>query len=95
MRNMHGNKLALVNGGASLIGSHLVDNLLKKGMDVKVADDFSSGKLENRNGIKTASVRIYTASSPRENETHEIMALMAEALIEPARLLQGNHERRI
>ena len=41
------NKRVLVTGGASFIGSHLVDSLLKKGAIVKVADDFSSGKLEN------------------------------------------------
>ena len=40
-------KLALVTGGASFIGSHLVDTLLKRGVEVRVADDFSSGKLEN------------------------------------------------
>jgi nucleoside-diphosphate-sugar epimerase len=40
-------KLVLVTGGASFIASHLVDTLLKQGADVKVADDFSSGKLEN------------------------------------------------
>lgn len=34
-------------GGASFISSHLVDSLLAKGAIVKVADDFSSGKLEN------------------------------------------------
>lgn len=41
------NKRLLVTGGASFIGSHLVDSLLKKGAIVRVADDFSSGKLEN------------------------------------------------
>jgi nucleoside-diphosphate-sugar epimerase len=40
-------KLVLLTGGASFIGSHLVDTLLKNGSDVRVADDFSSGKLEN------------------------------------------------
>lgn len=34
-------------GGASFISSHLVDSLLAKGAAVKVADDFSSGKLDN------------------------------------------------
>ncbi len=37
----------LVTGGASFIGSHLVDLLLKKRATVIVADDFSSGKLTN------------------------------------------------
>lgn len=40
-------RVILVTGGASFIGSHLVDSLLKKGAIIKVADDFSSGKLSN------------------------------------------------
>jgi len=42
-----GNEKILVTGGASFIGSHLVDTLLKKEKIVVVADDFSSGKLSN------------------------------------------------
>jgi UDP-glucose 4-epimerase len=37
----------LVTGGASFIGSHLVDTLIGRGAIVAVADDFSSGRMEN------------------------------------------------
>jgi len=37
----------LVTGGASFIGSHLVDALVKRGATVRIVDDLSSGKLEN------------------------------------------------
>jgi UDP-glucose 4-epimerase len=41
------NKKILVTGGASFIGSHLVDTLLSKNSEIVIADDFSSGRLEN------------------------------------------------
>ncbi len=40
-------KRVLVTGGASFIGSHLVDRLAKLGAKIRAADDLSSGKLEN------------------------------------------------
>lgn len=37
----------LVTGGVSFLGSHLVDALLARGAHVRVADDLTSGRLEN------------------------------------------------
>ncbi len=41
------NRRVLVTGGASFIGSHMVDALVARGAKVRVVDDLSSGKLEN------------------------------------------------
>lgn len=40
-------KKVLVTGGASFIGSNLVDALIARGAHVRVVDDLSSGRLEN------------------------------------------------
>ena len=44
----------LVTGGAGFIGSHLVDALVARGDEVRVLDDFSSGKRENLNQVADA-----------------------------------------
>lgn len=40
----------LVTGGASFIGSNLVDQLLSRGAKVRIVDDLTSGRLENVQG---------------------------------------------
>jgi UDP-glucose 4-epimerase len=42
----------LVTGGASFIGSHLVEDLVDKGANVRVADDFSSGERKNLEAVR-------------------------------------------
>jgi nucleoside-diphosphate-sugar epimerase len=56
LENAYANRTALVTGGASFIGSHLVERLLELGADVTVIDDFSSGKRENLTALSPDKV---------------------------------------
>ena len=44
----------LVTGGASFIGSHLVERLVGEGASVRVVDDLSSGRVENLAAVRDA-----------------------------------------
>ena len=40
-------RIALVTGGAGFIGSHMVDLLLEEGLEVRVVDNLTGGRLDN------------------------------------------------
>jgi nucleoside-diphosphate-sugar epimerase len=65
------NRRVLVTGGTSLIGSHLVDALLKRGAKVRVVDDLSSGKLDNISGHIDAGRVEFVKADLRESGVAE------------------------
>jgi nucleoside-diphosphate-sugar epimerase len=73
-----------VTGGASFIGSHLVEKLLELGARVTVADDFSSGRLDNlrackgRIDIHRANLREYSEARAAIPERAYVFHLAAE-----------------
>jgi nucleoside-diphosphate-sugar epimerase len=60
----------LVTGGAGFIGSNIVDELLRRGHEATVLDDFSSGKEENLAAAKP-KIRLIRASITDLNAARE------------------------
>jgi nucleoside-diphosphate-sugar epimerase len=57
--------LYLVTGGAGFIGSHIVDELVRRGERVRVLDNFSSGKRENLDQISNSKFQPSTRTGGR------------------------------
>jgi UDP-glucose 4-epimerase len=53
----------LITGGAGFIGSHLAEELLRRGDTVHVLDDLSTGSIENIKGLKGRPGFAYTIES--------------------------------
>jgi UDP-glucose 4-epimerase len=62
----------LITGGAGFIGSHLAEELLRRGHDVHVVDDLSTGSIANIRHLKTHDRFAYTV------DTCSNVQLMAE-----------------
>jgi len=75
----------LVTGGASFIGSHLVEELVGRGAEVRVADDFSSGTRENLSAVED-EIEVYEG-----NLKHWSFALEATAGVDRLFHLAADH----
>lgn len=65
MKEFYNGKKVIVTGGASFIGSHLVEKLISLGSSVTVIDDLSSGKIEN---IENVSAQINFVKGDLRNQ---------------------------
>ncbi len=64
----------LVTGGASFIGSHLVDALVERGAKVRVVDNISSGKKGNLEGhLKSGSIEFLEADLLEEGVARKVV----------------------
>ena len=81
-------KSVVATGGASFIGSHLVDALLELGASVKVIDNFSSGKKENLNpdsNLKVLELDVLDAEAIRAEVTSDFNAVFHLAAVHGGR----------
>lgn len=63
----------LVTGGCGFIGSHIVEELSKKGFNVTVLDDLSLGSLDNIKGLDVKFVRGDSESVATFNERFDVI----------------------
>jgi UDP-glucose 4-epimerase len=65
----------LITGGAGFIGSHLAEELLRRGHEVYVVDDLSTGSINNIRHLKTHDRFHYTVDSC---SNHHLMAELVD-----------------
>jgi len=83
---MSGISRALVTGGAGFIGSHIVDELLRRGIETWVFDNFSTGSMSNlRNHLGSRLLRVCFGDLSRMSrlppEAGEVDVVFHEAAI--------------
>lgn len=62
---LQGQGRALITGGAGFIGSHLAEELLRRGYEVSILDDLSTGAIENIEHLKAQRSFRYVIDSVR------------------------------
>ena len=89
----------VVTGGAGVIGSNLVDELIKNGHDVHIMDNFSSGKKENCNSKATVHCLDISKSKNLKkisevlNECDAVFHCAASARVQPSIADPINYEK--
>ena len=71
MRNFWTETRVLVTGGAGFIGSHLVDQLVKLGANVTVADDLSTGSV-SRLSNSLQSIQLKNVDLTNQDACHAV-----------------------
>ena len=73
---------ALITGGAGFIGSHLAEYLLKRGDEVVVVDDLSTGRLSNIEPIMENARFSLVQDSVRNERTMTVVIEQLAILLE-------------
>lgn len=65
--------ISIVTGGCGFIGSHIVDRLLKEGHEVRIIDNFSTGRIQNLEHCKeNRNVHIYQMDIRNQEEIEPV-----------------------
>lgn len=74
-------KRALVTGGAGFIGSHLVDELMRRGCEVAVIDNLRKGKIANIDHHYSQSAFIFEKCGIESNATKNVFRIFRPQVV--------------